>query len=381
MLGAAFLSAACSDDNSSNPTLMQPESFTLASPAFVSQPVDLANTESLVFDWGVPDYGGFPVVSTYTVQVSLDGTYDVSYKEASADESGSLTADYYEFDPVTTTTASISGEDVARAVCVLGGWDEDGVPAEQTVHVRVKSVLNGAEDVFSNEVTFSAVPYYISLVPAGPQIWYLIGACIGDGGWGGAIGSSITPMFPKAGETYDPNDGTGVITYTGYLTTDDFKLVRVPGGWDDQWGQGDGGYVKNDGGSNNIVVPSNGYYTVELDTKNDVLTITPYEGDPATFGDGELFITGGFDEWSAGNNPLHPVHTFAGAVNHDWYFDLTLEADSEVKFTNADWSTNWGADTFPYGYGTTGGPNIVVPAGSYHVILNDITGAYIFINK
>ena len=121
MLGAAFLSAACSDDNSSNPTLMQPESFTLASPAFVSQAVDLANTESLVFDWGVPDYGGFPVVSTYSVQVSLNGSYSVSYKEASADESGSLTADYYEFDPVTTTTAAVSGADFARAVCVLGG--------------------------------------------------------------------------------------------------------------------------------------------------------------------------------------------------------------------------------------------------------------------
>lgn len=377
VLGATVLFAACSDDNSSNPTLQQPDTFVLASPAFVSAAVDLASTESLVFNWGMPDYGGFPVAATYQVQLSLDGSYKVSYKEAAADESGATVADYYEFDPVIATSASVSGEDVAKAVCVLGQWEENEVPETQAVHIRVKSILNGAENVFSNEVVFTAVPYYVALSAAGPQIWYLIGSCVGDGSWGSGIGTQVTPMFTKQGESYDAVDGAGVITWTGYLTTAGFKLVKVPGAWDDQWGQGADGYVKNDGGSGNIVVPADGYYTIELDTKKDILTIEPYDGDPEIFG--EIFITGGFDDWAV-STLLNPVHTYDGAINHDWYYVLDCE-DTEIKFTIEGWGTNWGAETFPYGYGQNNGPNIPVVAGSYIVVFNDITGAYTFITK
>lgn len=42
---------------------------------------------------------------------------------------------------------------------------------------------------------------------------------------------------------------------------------------------------------------------------------------------------------------------------------------------------NWGASTFPYGFGVNGGANIPVVAGKYVAILNDIDGYYHFFSK
>jgi hypothetical protein len=49
-----------------------------------------------------------------------------------------------------------------------------------------------------------------------------------------------------------------------------------------------------------------------------------------------------------------------------------------VKFrANTSWDTNWGATTYPSGYGTQGGPNIPIPtAGTYFVYFNSASGEY-----
>jgi hypothetical protein len=52
-----------------------------------------------------------------------------------------------------------------------------------------------------------------------------------------------------------------------------------------------------------------------------------------------------------------------------------------MKFRKTgDWGTNWGANTFPSGWGTQDGPNIVVSAGTYFVRLDIATGEYFFGN-
>lgn len=52
----------------------------------------------------------------------------------------------------------------------------------------------------------------------------------------------------------------------------------------------------------------------------------------------------------------------------------------EVKFRqDNDWMINWGDWGFPSGYGWQGGPNIPVPAGTYTVTFNRLTGEYHFI--
>ena len=45
LVGTAGIFAACSDDNDSNPTLIQPTEFVLNTPAYVNETVDLENID------------------------------------------------------------------------------------------------------------------------------------------------------------------------------------------------------------------------------------------------------------------------------------------------------------------------------------------------
>jgi len=76
-----------------------------------------------------------------------------------------------------------------------------------------------------------------------------------------------------------------------------------------------------------------------------------------------------------------------------WYEDIDLTTtdgivytitdlpinQGEVKFRqDNDWIINWGNTDFPAGYGYQDGPNIPVPAGTYTVTFNRLTGEYAF---
>ena len=72
---------------------------------------------------------------------------------------------------------------------------------------------------------------------------------------------------------------------------------------------------------------------------------------------------------------------------HNWYAELTLTSDTELKFrANHAWDVSWGTtkgtavDSKLY-YGETGSENITVPAGSYKCYLNDITGQWSIVAK
>lgn len=61
-----------------------------------------------------------------------------------------------------------------------------------------------------------------------------------------------------------------------------------------------------------------------------------------------------------------------------WTLNITL-VDGAAKFrANNDWAINWGSTTFPIGTGTQNGPDISVPAGTYNISFNSVTGAYFF---
>ncbi len=199
------------------------------------------------------------------------------------------------------------------------------------------------------------------------ETWYLVGSCIGDGSWGNSGVDNVgTSLFPLA------NAGNNTISYTGYFTTDGFKLIKTPGSWDNQWGQGADGYVKNDGSSGNITVANAGWYTVTLNYANDVLTIEPTEAPASTY---EVGMAGSFNDWS------FQAMTKCANSDHLWKADLSVDDAKEGKFLIDGWSVNWGASDFPSGVGVQNGSNIPIAAGSYVVIFNDITGGYNFISK
>lgn len=89
-------------------------------------------------------------------------------------------------------------------------------------------------------------------------------------------------------------------------------------------------------------------------------------------------LIGGFNSWG-GDEAMTQV------TPHNWYVHVTFAEATELKFrANGNWDDHdWGdggdvASQY-YGKGTNGGGNIKVPAGTYNVFLNDITGDYAFV--
>lgn len=108
---------------------------------------------------------------------------------------------------------------------------------------------------------------------------------------------------------------------------------------------------------------------------------------------GKISLIGEFNGWAGDHwmdrNPENPA-LFTTILSLDSSDnDYGLKNIVEMKFRqNADWTVNWGAETFPTGTGTQGGPNIPVvlddtlstKTTDYYVTFNCETGEYSFTN-
>ena len=385
LLCSVCLFAACADDNDSNPTLTIPATFQLNTPAFAKANTVLATSTELPFTWSQPDYGGFPVAAQYQMEFSINQSFTTSVAQAEADETGATIPDYVALDQIYNgCSGSVNPSLLARGLQQIARWpDAASVPATLTIYARL--VADYANQlVYSNIVPINVAPYYVELKNAPIETWWLIGADIADGSWGGDMGKCIIPMQPIEGEEYDKKTGQGKIHWIGYLAGNGFKLKEYPDSWDYQWGQGDsfGTYVKNDGGSGNISVPEAGLYEVTLDTGKDKLEVTSYDGSSKVF-EG-MAISGSFNDW--GDTPMTPCST--DWENHDWYVTQHLDAGTELKVKMAgSWDFNKGGELVPdgddlYAFGVDGGANFkIAEAADYLIIFNDITGFVRFIKK
>ena len=394
MLAATSLAfISCDKDDESNPILVSPAegSFIVNTPVYGSSQIDLKTSNAVAMSWSQPQFTdpNAPVVANYQVQVSSTGSFTKAFDELAEDNTG---ADYFPLEEIyTSCTAEVSATAIDKALEMLNGWDVSSPAFTEgaTVYARVLAFVQNASfdklaSVASNVVNFNVLPYYIELKAADPDIWYLIGGDIGDGKWSSDMPTSSYPMQTVADYEYDSKTGAGLITWTGYLAGNGFKLKHTLDSWDEQWGQGDsfGSFVKNDGGSGNITVPEPGYYTVTLNTEKDELTVEKYDGTPAVFSG--MCVAGHFNDW--GDTDMKPVHTYDGAINHDWVVNVTIGDGQAIKFKEpGSWDYNSGGDFLEtadgsfYGYGTNGGPDIYLTPGNYLVIYNDITRFYRFI--
>ena len=244
-------------------------------------------------------------------------------------------------------------------------------PEPRELTAQVECLMNNgttATKIMSDEFSLTVV-----LAPAKlPDLWYLVGSCIGDGSWGNDaanIGKALIPMYTEA-------EDFSVLTYVGYFPAGQgFKLIHMPGNWDEQWGMKDGEFVKNDGGSGNIEVAADGYYLLTYDMNAETLTVEPYYEYPSVYG--MMGMPGAYQGWNPGGTLMEPMSTVV--ENHDWMAVMTFEEDTEFKFAaDGGWMANWGSNSFPVGVGINGGPNIPVEAGSYRIVFNDILGKYYF---
>ena len=408
LFGITSLFASCSDDNDSNPTLIQPKEFTLNTPAYANATIDLEQSSELSFTWSQPKYTAenAPVNATYEVQVSPTNSFTVSTDEAAADESGEKVPDYAVLSNTTQKcNISSSAEEMDKALVKILKWTEGNVPATQEMYVRVNAYIlegtNHLNPVASNSVKLNVKPYYIELKDAVPTMWYLVGNMFGAK-WANdkSIGVDALPMFLKPNFSYDKKTGAGEIEYTNYFLTGDyndkaecdgagFKILPSDFNWDysmnailnneisakkgtieNRNGGGDGGH---------IVAAEAGYYTITINTADNTAKMVKYEGNVTNYG--TIQISGSFNDWA--DTPMLPYNT-EGVENHAWYYVMDVPAGETAQFKfkiEGSWDTSWGYGAEDgainmYGKCDAGGKNIGLAEGKYVISFNDITGSF-----
>lgn len=400
----ALVAASCDSDRDNNPILPDlptENAFTLNTPAYANANVDLATSSNLTFTWSQPDYG-FPAAAEYQMQFSVDNTWTTSVDSALADETGTKVADYANVgNPENVVKASIPAADLAKALEQIKQWPDGEVPASLQIYARCMATYGG-KSVYSNVVPITVLPYYVELKSADPIIYYLVGGCIADGKWtnsAAAIGTSMIPMLPVPGTTFDKVTGAGQIEWYGYIPAGgEFKIVFTPGDWDNGiCGGGSAGKttLRIGGGDDpgNITVAEDGYYHIVVNTQPETswssvtCKIEKMATAPAVYT--SMAIPGSENGWNAAEGDVMTALNTADnnkAFNHDWVKTVTYKddaaSDGGCKFAaNGAWDVNWGATDFPYGTGTNGGDNIPFKAGTYQVFFNDISGTYYFMSQ
>ena len=404
LFGIISLFASCSDDNDSNPTLIQPTEFALNTPAYANATIDLEHSTGLGLTWSQPKYtaDNAPINATYEVQVSPTNSFTVSTDEAAADESGEKVPDYAVLSNTTQKcNISASAEEMDKALVKILKWTEENVPAEQEMYVRVNAYIlegtNHLNPIASNSVKLNVKPYYIELKDAVPTMWYLVGNMFGAK-WAGnkSIGEDALPMFLKPNFSYDKKTGAGEIEYTNYFLTDEFndnaesavagfKILPSSFNWD--YSMDGGGKLKDniayrgstnsDGG--HILAGADGYYTITLNTANNTAKMEKYEGAVNNYG--TIQISGSFNDWV--DTPMLPYNT-EGVENHAWYYVMDVPAGQTAQFKfkiEGSWDTSWGygpedGTISMYGKCDAGGKNIGLAEGKYVISFNDITGSF-----
>lgn len=404
LVGIISLFASCSDDNDSNPTLIQPKEFKLNTPAYANATIDLEKSTGLELTWSQPKYtaDNAPINATYEVQVSPTNSFTVSTDEAAADESGEKVPDYAVLSNTTQKcNISASAEEMDKALVKILKWTEGNVPAEQEMYVRINAYIlegtNHLNPVASNSVKLKVKPYYIELKDAVPTMWYLVGNMFGAK-WGNNkdIGVDALPMFLKPNFSYDKKTGAGEIEYTNYFLTGDyndkaecdgagFKILPLSFNWDNSMnadGATKGTIINRNGGSDggHIVAKTAGYYTITLNTADNTATMVEYKGEVNNYG--TIQIATSLDDF-ASDTPMLPYNT-EGVENHAWYYVMEVPAGQTVSFKfkiAGSWDTNWGygkadGDINMFGKCEAGGKNLGLAEGKYVISFNDITGAF-----
>ena len=94
-------------------------------------------------------------------------------------------------------------------------------------------------------------------------------------------------------------------------------------------------------------------------------------------------MVGAFNGWNAGDTQ----YDMTEIAPHNWFIGGVVLTAGELKF-NADdaWTDSWGnpdANIGDKNYGKTiyNAGNMNVPAGTYDVFFNDITGEFVFQSK
>lgn len=234
-----FVAVSCNSPMDENPSLTQPTSFKLNTPATASQYYELAENMSVNLTWSQPDYG-FAAAATYNVQVALNEDFTTPLADG-LDSYVELEEDF------SSCNADVSGSSIAEAICKLRGIDDvDNYTDEpaRKVYFRVRAhVLSyeGSKDeinnisrpntnILSNVITLEKVKGYCAV--KSPGYIYLVGD---PEGWSGP--NAGNKEHYDAWRLFESKDAIGSKIYTGIFDIPAgkamFRFYTALTGWDD----------------------------------------------------------------------------------------------------------------------------------------------------
>ncbi len=347
LLCGVVLFTACSDDNDSNPTLLQPTTFTLNIPAYSSALIDLAHSYGIPFTWSQPDYG-FPVEAEYQLQASKNGNFTVNLKDV--DEDHFTDADYITLSAYyNTPEGSIDPAALNNAINQMNGYSEENpAPESVPIYVRATATTKGAPVIYSNVVSVNVSPTLQEVILF-PEFIYEIG---NESEW-----KISYPMYCL--------NADGIYQSYNYLDGG-FKFKPNADDWAGDWGQDPNGAYgtlvvdgeedcnKKDGSFQDKLLAA-GFYQIDVNIVEMTWSVTQVKN---------LSIIGDFNGW---DDDVEMTYDKAGGC---WVGTATLPNDGGVKFRmNHDWAVSWGARTKTdqnlNDLTQHNGENIALTAGTY----------------
>lgn len=166
--------SACEDDRDNNPTLLEPTTFVLNTPAYASTVYDLKHSKKIEFACSQPDYG-FTAATDYAVQLSLDGAFSDEMKYATL--------------PSISQTARMHADAIEMNDALVALWKAASTEAFPTtpieVYVRLKASLSKSKEgvIYSNVIKLDKVLGYDEAKPITvPTTMYIVGSSV-DWNW------------------------------------------------------------------------------------------------------------------------------------------------------------------------------------------------------
>jgi len=319
------------------------------------------SAENLFLDQNFPQNPALTVSwerATFTVPVEVKYHVEISKTESFADSY--LLAQTAQ----SVTNVSFTNQEMNEAAKRIGL-----VPFEsQKMYFRVTSYLGDNVLQQQSKVTSINITPYLASPTYDFVDLYLIGDATA-GGWDNlATNGNLLPLLKTA--------DASKYTFTGLFKVGGFKMIKVKGSWDAQFGLGAAaGQLSTDGGSGDIKVLTEGYYKLTVDTSALTYTFEPVTAPTTTYS--SISIIGSVN----GNWDTDTQLTQSTFDPHVWMKKGVSLSGGEFKFrANNSWDTNWGTNSEFFGTATVNGANIPLSAEwTYDVYFNDATGDYTLI--
>ena len=252
------------------------------------------------------------------------------------------------------------------------GVKVDGDPSLEGSLISGEGVNAGKiEKAGMYRMKINMMDYTFSITAIAPE-YYLVGALQG---WNAdPVKGMICMLYPK--------DAMHHSFTTKFEGDGNLKiwLGSEFGLWDKAMGtavDGDQSPEGKIGGNGAIKCPeTDAYYSFEADFATNTYKWTKLENqNPTAYN--QIGLIGVNGDWNKDK-------VMTQAAPHNWFFkDLKIEKDGDLKFrANGAWDVDWGgkfniADNNS-GISEKKGANIKIPAGTYNVFFNDITGEFVF---